>query len=144
VTPAARDSWSSVPRPRHNADVVVPEDLDLARGSCEPCRGGIPPLASEEVARLAPQVPGWEVVEEQGIPRLRRDFEFRNFREALDFAVRVGEIAEREQHHPDLHVAWGRVRVDTWTHKIKGLHRNDFVLAAKIDALQRGPAPSGR
>ena len=119
-------------------------DLDLTRVSCEPCRGGVPPLGADEVARLKPQVPDWEVAEEEGIPRLRRDFKFRNFREALDFAVKVGELAEREGHHPDLHVAWGRVRVETWTHKIKGLHRNDFVLAAKSDAIYRAGGPAGR
>ena len=81
------------------------------------------------------QVPDWTVAEVEGVKRLRREFRFRNFRAALDFAVRVGELAEREQHHPDLHVAWGRVVVETWTHKIHGLHRNHFILAAKADAI---------
>jgi len=111
---------------------------DLARSTCEPCRGGVPPLGRGEIEALLPEVPGWEVVRIEGIDRLARTFPFRDFREALDFAVRVGEIAERERHHPDLHVAWGKVRVEVWTHKIRGLHRNDFVLAAKASAAAPG------
>jgi 4a-hydroxytetrahydrobiopterin dehydratase len=105
----------------------------LAQGSCVPCRGGVPPLTDAEIATLKPETPAWEVAEVEGIKRLWREFRFGDFRQALDFANRVGEIAEREQHHPDLHVAWGKVRVEIWTHKIKGLHQNDFILAAKID-----------
>jgi 4a-hydroxytetrahydrobiopterin dehydratase len=107
----------------------------LTQSSCVPCRGGVPTLTAQEIAALAPQVPGWKVVEADGIPRLERTFTFPDFRQAMDFAVRVGELAEREQHHPDLHVAWGKVRVETWTHKIRGLHENDFILAAKTDQL---------
>jgi 4a-hydroxytetrahydrobiopterin dehydratase len=110
----------------------------LVQSQCVPCRGGVPTLTDAEIDALRPEVPEWEVVEVDGIRRLRREFRLRDFREALDFAVRVGEMAEREQHHPDLHVAWGKVVVETWTHKIKGLHRNDFVLAAKTDALAQG------
>ncbi len=80
-------------------------------------------------------MPAWHVVERDGISRLERAFRFPDFRSAMAFAVRVGELADAEDHHPDLHVAWGSVRVETWTHKIKGLHRNDFVLASKIDRL---------
>src|SRR5205809_6234265 len=111
------------------------QDQDLKQSSCVPCRGGVPPLTADEIARLKPQAPDWQVVEADGIPRLRREFKFKNFREALDFANQVGELAEREQHHPDLHVAWGKVVVETWTHKIRGLHTNDFILAAKTDAI---------
>ena len=111
---------------------------ELSQGTCVPCRGGVPTLTSEETAALQPQVPDWQVVEKDGIPRLRREFRFRDFRQALDFAVQVGELAEREQHHPDLHVSWGKVVVETWTHKIKGLHRNDFILAAKTDRIYEG------
>ena len=107
----------------------------LTQSSCVPCRGGVPPLTPEGIAPLRAEVPAWELVERGGIPMLAREFEFKDFRQALDFAVAVGEIAEREQHHPDLHVAWGRVRVETWTHKIRGLHRNDFIFAAKTDAI---------
>ena len=108
---------------------------DLAHGSCVPCRGGVPTLTASEIDALLPQVLGWSVGEVEGVQRLWREFKFKDFREAMNFAVQVGEIAEREQHHPDLHVAWGKVMVETWTHKIGGLHQNDFVLAAKIDAL---------
>lgn len=108
---------------------------DLTDTPCVPCRGGIPPLTRDAIAPLHSQVPDWEVAERDGILYLAREFRFKNFREALDFAVQVGELAEREQHHPDLHVAWGKVRVETWTHKIRGLHQNDFILAAKTDAL---------
>jgi 4a-hydroxytetrahydrobiopterin dehydratase len=108
---------------------------NLTRSSCVPCRGGVPTLTEAEIAALAPQVPDWRVVEVDGIKRLRREFRFADFGAAMAFAVRVGELAEREQHHPDLHVAWGKVVVETWTHKIKGLHRNDYVLAAKTDEI---------
>jgi len=108
---------------------------DLRHSSCIPCRGGVPPLTKDEIAAFMPQVPGWQVVEKDGIARLSREFKLKDFRAALDFANRVGELAEREQHHPDLHVAWGKVVVETWTHKIRGLHPNDFILAAKIDTL---------
>jgi 4a-hydroxytetrahydrobiopterin dehydratase len=108
---------------------------DLVQSSCVPCRGGVPPLTREETSELLPEVPEWRVTEVDGIPRLERSFAFPNFRDAMAFAVKVGSLAEAEGHHPDLHVAWGKVRVETWTHKIRGLHRNDFVLAAKIDAL---------
>ncbi len=112
---------------------------DLTQSACIPCKGGVPTLNREEISALRPQVPHWEVVEKEGIPRLTREFRFKDFREAMAFAVQVGEIAEREQHHPDLLVAWGKVVVETWTHKIKGLHRNDFILAAKVDKLYGHP-----
>lgn len=107
----------------------------LNRAHCVPCRGGVPPLTADEIRELSPQVPGWRIVERDGVSRIEREFTFPDFRSAMAFAVRVGELADAEDHHPDLHVAWGRVRVETWTHKIRGLHRNDFVLAAKIDEL---------
>ena len=109
--------------------------MSLTQASCVPCRGGVPTLTDAEIAQLAPQVPEWQAIEVQGIKRLRREFRFKDFRSAMEFAIRVGELAEQEQHHPDLHVAWGRVAVETWTHKIGGLHHNDFILAAKTDRL---------
>jgi 4a-hydroxytetrahydrobiopterin dehydratase len=108
---------------------------DLTRATCVPCREGAPKLTDEQIAVLLPQVPGWRVVEVDGIKRIERAYAFKDFRRALDFTSLVGELAEREQHHPDIHLSWGRVGVETWTHKIKGLHENDFVLAAKIEAL---------
>ena len=114
---------------------------DLAQSSCVPCRGGVPPLTESEIAPLRAQVPQWQVVTVDGIARLRREFHFTDFRSAMAFAVHVGLVAEREDHHPDLHVAWGRLVVETWTHKIRGLHENDFILAAKIDRAAQGPIP---
>jgi 4a-hydroxytetrahydrobiopterin dehydratase len=107
----------------------------LTQESCVPCRGGVPTLTADEIASLKPQVPNWKVTEVDGVKRIAREFKFKDFRQALDFTVAVGELAEREEHHPDVHLAWGRVVVETWTHKIKGLHHNDFILAAKTDAL---------
>jgi len=87
---------------------------------------------------MRPWVPGWKVVEREGIKRLERVFGFRNFAEALAFTDRVGEQAEEEGHHPALLTEWGRVTVTWWTHKIGGLHRNDFIMAAKTDELSGG------
>jgi 4a-hydroxytetrahydrobiopterin dehydratase len=110
----------------------------LTQSSCVPCRGGVPQLTDAEIAPLAAEIPEWTLLELDGVRSIERAYRFKDFRDAMRFAVAVGELAEREQHHPDLHVAWGRVRVQTWTHKIRGLHRNDFVLAAKVDALYGG------
>ena len=107
----------------------------LTQETCVPCRGGVPTLTDTEIAGLRPQVPEWQVVEVNGVKRIRGNFKFKDFRQGLEFTVQVGELAEREQHHPDVHLSWGRVVVETWTHKIKGLHQNDFILAAKVDEL---------
>ncbi|MCS7173128.1 MAG: 4a-hydroxytetrahydrobiopterin dehydratase [Armatimonadetes bacterium] len=109
----------------------------LAELKCTACRGDEPPLTDEEIAQLQPQVPDWQVVEQGGVKRLERTFRFRNFQEALAFANRVGELAEEQGHHPALLVEWGKVTVSWWTHKIRGLHRNDFIMAAKTDAAYR-------
>ena len=114
----------------------------LTEKSCVPCRGGVPTLTDTEIAAMLPQVAGWKVAEVGGVKRIQRAFTFPDFRSAMDFAVEVGELAEREQHHPDIHLAWGRVVVETWTHKIQGLHENDFILAAKINEAYAG-APLG-
>jgi 4a-hydroxytetrahydrobiopterin dehydratase len=112
------------------------ESCDLANQKCVPCRGGVPPLPPEEaealLARLGPN--GWCLVESH---HLEKEFEFPDFLSALAFVNRVGELAEREGHHPDVHLAWGRVRLAIWTHKIDGLTESDFVLAAKADLLPR-------
>jgi 4a-hydroxytetrahydrobiopterin dehydratase len=115
---------------------------DLAGASCEPCRVGAPLMAPGEIASGLAKVPSWHLVEKNGIQRIERAFAFSNFAQAMRFAVAVGELAEREGHHPELHVSWGRVVVETWTHKIEGLHRNDFILAAKTDAIYAGSARS--
>jgi 4a-hydroxytetrahydrobiopterin dehydratase len=105
---------------------------DLAQKSCIPCRGGVPPLKGEELARLRAELPAWQVVDEH---HLDREFRFPDFAAALAFTNRVGEIAEAEGHHPDIHLAWGKVRVTIWTHKIDGLTESDFILAAKVSTL---------
>jgi 4a-hydroxytetrahydrobiopterin dehydratase len=108
---------------------------ELAQTKCTACRRGEPALTEEEISALHPRVPGWSVVEYGGVERLERAFTFKNFREALAFTNRVGEAAEEEGHHPALLTEWGRVTVTWWTHKIGGLHRNDFIMAARTDAL---------
>lgn len=106
--------------------------MGLADRKCAPCQGGVPPLKSEEIARYAAETPGWRVVNEH---HLERVFVFPDFRTALDFVNRVGELAEEEGHHPDLLLSWGRVEVRIWTHKVDGLTESDFILAAKIDRM---------
>ncbi len=108
---------------------------DLTEMKCEACRPGTPPASDEEIALYKPQVPAWQIVERDGIRRLERRFKFKNFAEALAFTNRVGQIAEEEGHHPAILTEWGRVTVTWWTHAAGGLHRNDFIMAAKTDAL---------
>ena len=105
---------------------------DLASKTCVPCRGGTPPLKGEELDDLRRQVPEWEVVEEH---HLRRRFRSKNFREALGFVNRVGELAEEQGHHPNVTFGWGYAEVTIFTHKIYGLTESDFILAAKINEL---------
>jgi 4a-hydroxytetrahydrobiopterin dehydratase len=105
---------------------------DLASKTCVPCRGGTPPLQGEELDDLRRQVPEWEVVEEH---HLRRRFRFKNFREALDFVNRVGELAEEQGHHPDVSFGWGYAEITVFTHKIDGLTESDFIFAAKTNTL---------
>ena len=105
----------------------------LAQMSCVPCRKGAPTVTEAEIAELHPQIPEWQIVEREGIKRLERAFPFKNFAEALAFTNRVGELAEAEDHHPAILTEWGKVTVTWWTHLIKGLHRNDFIMAAKTD-----------
>ena len=109
--------------------------MSLDKMECVPCRGGMPALTSAEIDQYYRQLQSWSVVERDGIKRLERSFQFKDFAEALAFTNRVGEIAEKEGHHPDILTEWGRVTVTWWTHKIKGLHKNDFIMAAKTDAL---------
>lgn len=104
----------------------------LAEKTCVPCRGGVPPLKGEELCALARQVEGWEVVNEHHV---KKAFKFPDFRAALAFVNKVGELAEAQGHHPDIYLAWGKVEINIWTHKIDGLTESDFILAAKIDKL---------
>ena len=108
---------------------------ELSEMKCTACRRGEPTLTEAEISELRPRVPDWQLVEREGIKRLERVFGFRNFAEALAFTDRVGEQAEEEGHHPALLTEWGKVTVTWWTHKIGGLHRNDFIMAAKTDEL---------
>jgi 4a-hydroxytetrahydrobiopterin dehydratase len=111
---------------------------DLLAESCVACRRDAPLVTDEEAVALVPLIPNWERQEHDGVPRLVRTYRFPNFREALAFTVRVGDLAEGEGHHPALLTEWGKVTVSWWTHKIRGLHRNDYIMAAKTDALARG------
>ena len=107
----------------------------LTQLKCTACRGGEPTVTDEEITQLMPQVAAWQVVERDGIKRLERVFKFDDFVHALTFTNKVGELAEEEGHHPALLTEWGKVTVTWWTHKIRGLHRNDFIMAAKTDQL---------
>jgi len=102
---------------------------------CVPCRGGEPGLTPDEIAAYQPQVSDWQVVTRNDIPRLERVFKFKNFAQALAFTDQVGALAEEQDHHPSLLTEWGRTTVTWWTHAIKGLHRNDFIMAARCDRL---------
>ena len=110
--------------------------MSLAEKHCVPCRGGVPPLKGADLERMKAQVSGWEVVDEH---HLLKSYAFPDFKTALDFVNRAGEIAEAEGHHPDLYLSWGKVGVKIWTHKIDGLTESDFILAAKLDELLSRP-----
>ncbi len=105
----------------------------LAEKTCTPCRGGVPPLTQDEAEALRANAKDWQLLDDGR--RIERDFRFKNFREALGFVQEVGELAEAEGHHPDVCFGWGHAKVSLQTKKIKGLHENDFIMAAKIDQL---------
>ncbi|MEK7286448.1 MAG: 4a-hydroxytetrahydrobiopterin dehydratase [Nitrospirota bacterium] len=105
----------------------------LSEKQCVPCRGGIPPLKGEALTKLAKQLhPDWNVINEH---HLEREYLFEGFRKGLDFTIAVGEMAEEQGHHPDIYLAWGKVKLTVWTHKINGLTESDFIFAAKADSL---------
>ena len=104
----------------------------LAEKTCVPCRGGVPPLTAEQIRPLRDQLKDWAVVNEH---HLEKQLKFPDFRTALDFVNKVGVIAEDQGHHPDMALAWGKVGIQIWTHKINGLTESDFILAAKIDQI---------
>ena len=108
---------------------------NLTQERCVACRRDSPRVTDEEIAELKSQIPEWNLVERDGIPRLERMYRFNDFVQALDFTNKVGALAEQEGHHPALLTEWGRVTVTWWTHKIKALHRNDFIMAAKTDQV---------
>jgi 4a-hydroxytetrahydrobiopterin dehydratase len=105
----------------------------LAEKTCTPCRGGIPPLTHEEAETYHRQAPDWDLVDDAA--RITRTFKLANFAEALSFVDKVGRLAEEERHHPDISFGWGYATISLRTKKIKGLHENDFIMAAKIDRL---------
>jgi 4a-hydroxytetrahydrobiopterin dehydratase len=104
---------------------------ELAQENCIPCRGGVTPLKGEELDALQEKLGnGWQIINEH---HLEKEYIFADFRQALDFTVKVGEVAENQGHHPDIYLAWGKVKLTIWTHKIDGLTESDFILAAKAD-----------
>jgi 4a-hydroxytetrahydrobiopterin dehydratase len=106
----------------------------LAEKQCVPCKGGVPPLKGQELASMVRELDGgWQVVAER---QLEKEYQFKNFREALGFTNKLGELAEAQGHHPDIFLTWGKVKLTIWTHKIQGLTESDFVLAAKADKLK--------
>lgn len=108
---------------------------EVTKEKCVACRADSPIVTEEEIRELRPQTSEWTMIEEDGIPKLDRLFKFPNFARALQFTDAVGEIADNEGHHPRIVTEWGRVRVTWWTHKIRNLHRNDFIMAAKTDGV---------
>ncbi len=107
--------------------------MTLAEKECVPCKGGVPPLKGQDLARMTRELGGeWQVIDGH---HLEKEYKFSNFREALDFTNRVGDLAESQGHHPDIYLAWGKVKLVIWTHKVEGLTESDFVLAAKADKL---------
>ncbi len=110
----------------------------LARRTCVPCKGYIPPLQGAALAQFSAELPRWKVIEDHHI---EKDFEFSDFRTALNFVQQVGDVAEEQGHHPDILLRWGKVKITIYTHKIEGLSESDFILGAKIDEI---PRTSGR
>ncbi len=107
--------------------------MELAQQKCKPCEGGVTPLSRDEAEKLREQTPGWEIKDDSTI---EKTIKFPNFVEAMKFANRITKLAEEENHHPNLHISWGKMRIELTTHAIGGLSINDFILAAKIDKLQ--------
>jgi 4a-hydroxytetrahydrobiopterin dehydratase len=108
----------------------------LAARNCVPCRGDVPALKGEALHSFSHQLPNWKVVDEHQVSRV---FKFPDFKNALQFVNRVGELAEEQGHHPDVFLAWGKVEITLWTHAVNGLTESDFVMAAKIDQIAPGP-----
>lgn len=115
---------------------------ELASMECVPCKGGVPPLKGSALADLEERLGGsWRTIDQH---HLEKEFAFKDFREALAFTNEVGELAESQGHHPDIYLAWGKVKLTVWTHKIDGLTESDFVLAAKVDQLPRAAGTTTR
>jgi len=108
---------------------------ELAQMKCVACRGNEPKLTENEIEELRPEVPEWQVIDVDGVKRLERTFKLKNFIEAIALTTKIAMAAEKQDHHPLIVTEWGSVKVNWWTHKIKGLHKNDFIMAAKTDVL---------
>jgi 4a-hydroxytetrahydrobiopterin dehydratase len=108
---------------------------NLENMKCEACKEGAPTVKPEEIYELMPSIPKWLITEDFYINKLERTFQFSNYKNCIEFTVKVGEIAEEENHHPAILTEWGKVTVSWWSHKIKGLHKNDFIMAAKTDKV---------
>ncbi|MCX6179210.1 MAG: 4a-hydroxytetrahydrobiopterin dehydratase [Chlorobiales bacterium] len=111
---------------------------ELKNKTCVPCTEGLAPISATEIKKLLVNIPEWEVTVENGINQLQRTFTFPDFKNALAFTNQVGALAEAEQHHPKLITEWGKVTVIWWTHAAKGLHMNDFIMAARTSELKAG------
>ena len=109
--------------------------FDLSKQSCEACRADAPKISNEDLKLMMPNIPDWSVIVVDGVMQLSREFAFRDFAQALAFTNRVGEISEAEDHHPAILTEWGKVTVSWWSHKIKGLHKNDLIMAARTDEV---------
>ncbi len=109
--------------------------FDLSKQSCEACRADAPTISDEDLKALLPNIPDWSTIVVDGVMQLSREFEFKNFIQAMAFSIRVGEIAEAEGHHPAILTEWGKVTVTWWSHKIQGLHKNDLIMAARTDEV---------
>ncbi|MHA1938736.1 MAG: 4a-hydroxytetrahydrobiopterin dehydratase [Candidatus Thorarchaeota archaeon] len=107
---------------------------DLATLTCVPCRGGIPPLETPKISEMMSIVPGW-TLKREGIDKIEKKFKFKNFRKAMTFVNKVADVANEQDHHPDIFIHWNEMTLTFYTHAIKGLHDNDFIMAAKIDEL---------
>ena len=121
----------------------VADTLPLTGQTCVACRRDAPRLTAAETAALLPEIPAWDLQDHDGVPRLGRTFRVPTFRDAVALTNAIADLAEAEGHHPALLTEWGKVTVSWWTHKIRGLHRNDFIMAAKTDALVADRYPSG-
>jgi 4a-hydroxytetrahydrobiopterin dehydratase len=108
---------------------------ELSQSSCEACNVDAPMLSEQEIQELAPQIPSWMIHEEEGIKRLICSFAFSSYEDSVNFTNKVAKLAEEEDHHPEIVLEWGNVTVSWWSHKIKGLHKNDFICASKTDNL---------
>lgn len=113
----------------------VENSTPLSRQRCQPCQLGSRPLPHEDVTRLLSTVPRWKKLSVDNMERIQREYHFKDFRSGFDFAYKLAALSERENHHPTLFIEWGQVTVTWWTHKVNGLHLNDFIMAAKTDLL---------